>query len=112
VLRKDAELLADVLTVFLRAVRALATRRCSRRCPGAGNLPSNLGLEVVPNGNTRAHPLDPYSSMVVEKLFAGPGAFVNFRPASLLAPGLSPTVVLPAPNFGDVRQPVNACHAA
>ncbi len=50
--------------------------------------------------------------MVVEKLFAGPGAFVNFRPASLLAPGLSPTVVLPAPNFGDVRQPVNACHAA
>jgi len=42
---------------------------------------------------------------------------VNFHPsslltASLLAPGLAPTVVLPAPNFGDVRPPAKVRHAA
>ncbi len=80
--------------------------------PGVRNFAEHMGLEVVLNGNTREHSLEQYSSMVVEKLFAGPsavdGAYVNFHPSSLLttsilAPGLSPTVVLPAPNFGDVR---------
>ncbi len=89
--------------------------------PGVRGAAEHLGLEVVLNGNTREHSLDQYSSMVVEKLFAGPslveGAFVNFHPSSLLthsllAPGLSPTVVLPAPNFGDVRTPATSRHAA
>jgi hypothetical protein len=89
--------------------------------PGVRGAAEHLGLEVVLNGNTREHSLDQYSSMVVEKLFAGPspveGAFVNFHPSSLLtgsvlAPGLAPTVVLPAPNFGDVRPPITSRRAA
>jgi hypothetical protein len=89
--------------------------------PGLRNFAEHMGLEVVLNGNTREHSLDQYSSMVVEKLFAGPsqvdGAYVNFHPSSLLtssilAPGLSPTVVLPAPNFGDVRPSAPARRAA
>jgi hypothetical protein len=89
--------------------------------PGVRGFAEHMGLEVVLNGNTREDSLDQYSSMVVEKLFAGPslveGAFVNFHPSSLLtgsmlAPGLSPTVVLPAPNFGDVRPPATARRAA
>ena len=89
--------------------------------PGIRGTAEHLGLEVVLNGNTRESSLDQYSSMVVEKLFAGPslveGAFVNFHPSSLLtpsllAPGLNPTVVLPAPNFGDVRPPAKVRSAA
>ncbi|WP_224368275.1 hypothetical protein [Hyalangium versicolor] len=89
--------------------------------PGLRNFAEHMGLEVVLNGNTREHSLDQYSSMVVEKLFAGPslveGAYVNFHPSSLLAtsilaPGLSPTVVLPAPNFGDVRPSTASRRAA
>jgi hypothetical protein len=89
--------------------------------PGVRNFAEHMGLEVVLNGNTREHSLDQYSSMVVEKLFAGPslveGAYVNFHPSSLLtpsilAPGLAPTVVLPAPNFGDVRPSGTARRAA
>jgi hypothetical protein len=89
--------------------------------PGVRGFAEHMGMEVVLNGNTREHSLDQYSSMVVEKLFAGPspveGAFVNFHPSSLLtssmlAPGLSPTVVLPAPNFGDVRPSSTARRAA
>jgi hypothetical protein len=89
--------------------------------PGVRSFAEHMGMEVVLNGNTREHSLDQYSSMVVEKLFAGPslvdGAYVNFHPsslltASMLAPGLSPTVVLPAPNFGDVRPPATARRAA
>jgi hypothetical protein len=89
--------------------------------PGMRGFAEHMGQEVVLNGNTREHSLDQYSSMVVEKLFAGPslveGAFVNFHPsslltASMLAPGLSPTVVLPAPNFGDVRPSSTARRAA
>ncbi|WP_224246356.1 MBL fold metallo-hydrolase [Hyalangium gracile] len=89
--------------------------------PGVRSFAEHMGLEVVLNGNTREHSLDQYSSMVVEKLFAGPsmveGAYVNFHPSSLLttsilAPGLSPTVVLPAPNFGDVRPSATARRAA
>ncbi|MDY7229725.1 hypothetical protein [Hyalangium rubrum] len=89
--------------------------------PGIRGFAEHMGLEVVLNGNTREHSLDQYSSMVVEKLFAGPspveGAFVNFHPSSLLttsmlAPGLSPTVVLPPPNFGDVRSSAASRRAA
>jgi hypothetical protein len=88
--------------------------------PGLRSFAEHMGLEVVLNGNTREHSLDQYSSMVVEKLFAGPSAaeeaFVNFHPsslltASLMAPGVSPTVVLPAPHFGDIR-PAAARRAA
>jgi len=80
--------------------------------PGVRRFAEHMGWEVVLNGNTREDSLEQYSSMVVEKLFAGPSSveptFVNFHPsslltASMLAPGLSPTIVLPAPNFGDVR---------
>jgi hypothetical protein len=89
--------------------------------PGVRTFAEHMGLEVVLNGNTREHSLDQYSSMVVEKLFAGPslvdGAYVNFHPSSLLttsilAPGLAPTVVLPAPNFGDVRSSATTRRAA
>jgi hypothetical protein len=89
--------------------------------PGVRTYAEHMGTEVVLNGNTREHSLDQYSSMVVEKLFAGrsatDGAYVNFHPsslltASMLAPGLAPTVVLPAPNFGDVRAATAARRAA
>ncbi|NTX01343.1 hypothetical protein HUA74_04785 [Myxococcus sp. CA051A] len=80
--------------------------------PGVRRFAEHMGWEVVLNGNTREDSLSQYSSMVVEKLFAGhsavEGAFINFHPSSLLtshllSPGLAPTIVLPAPNFGDVR---------
>jgi hypothetical protein len=79
-----------------------------------------MGWEVVLNGNTRESSLEQYTSMIVEKVFAGPsrveGAFVNFHPSSLLtgslvAPGLSPTITLPAPNYGDIR-PTSAARRA
>ena len=68
--------------------------------PGVRASAAHLGYEVVLNGNSREHSLDQYSSMVVEKVLAGPsrvdGGYVNFFPsseltASLLAPALSPT---------------------
>jgi hypothetical protein len=89
--------------------------------PGVRRHAEHMGWEVVLNGNTREDSLDQYSSMVVEKLFAGTsaveGAFVNFHPSSqltshLMAPALAPTIVLPAPNFGDVRPTPTARRAA
>lgn len=68
--------------------------------PGIRSTAEHMGYEVVLNGNSREHSLDQYSSMVVEKVLAGPSkvdpAYVNFFPsseltASLMAPGLSPT---------------------
>jgi hypothetical protein len=88
--------------------------------PGVRAFAEQMGWEVVLNGNTRESSLEQYSSMLVEKLFAGPsrveGAFVNFHPSSLLtgslvAPGLSPTITLPAPNHGDIR-PTSAARRA
>ncbi|RKG67063.1 hypothetical protein D7V80_17425 [Corallococcus sp. CA054B] len=82
------------------------------RIPGVRRFAEQMGWEVVLNGNTREDSLEQYASMVVEKLFAGPSAhdasFVNFHPSSLLtahllAPGLGPTVVLPAPNTGGLH---------
>ncbi len=89
--------------------------------PGVRSFAEQMGWEVVLNGNTRESSLEQYSSMIVEKLFAGPsrvdGAFVNFHPSSeltgsLLAPGLAPTLTLPAPAHGDVRSPTLTRRAA
>lgn len=89
--------------------------------PGLRAFAEQMGWEVVLNGNTRESSLEQYSSMIVEKVFAGPsrveGAFVNFHPSSLLtsalvAPGLSPTITLPAPNYGDIRPTAAARRAA
>ena len=89
--------------------------------PGVRAFAEQMGWEVVLNGNTRESSLEQYSSMIVEKVFAGPsrveGAFVNFHPSSLLtsslvAPGLSPTITLPAPNHGDIRPTPAARRAA
>jgi hypothetical protein len=82
--------------------------------PGVRAFAEQLGLEVVLNGNTRESSLDQYSSMLVEKQLAGAsrvdGGYVNFYPsseltASLLSPGLSPTLSLPPPMHGQVRRP-------
>jgi len=101
--------------VFVTSENGVATESYTplqSRIPGVRSFAEHLGLEVVLNGNTRESSLEQYTSMIVEKLFAGPskvdGAYVNFHPSSmltpsLLAPGLSPTVTLPAPNYGDVR---------
>lgn len=89
--------------------------------PGVRAWAEQMGWEVVLNGNTRESSLEQYSSMIVEKVFAGPsrveGAFVNFHPSSMLtsalvAPGLSPTITLPAPNHGDIRRTTAARRAA
>jgi hypothetical protein len=89
--------------------------------PGVRAWAEQMGWEVVLNGNTRESSLEQYSSMIVEKVFAGPSrveaAFVNFHPSSLLtgslvAPGLSPTITLPAPNHGDIRPTAAARRAA
>jgi hypothetical protein len=80
--------------------------------PGVRAHAELMGLEVVLNGNTRDSSLEQYTSMIVEKVFAGPSrvepTFVNFHPSSLLtgslvAPGLTPTLTLPAPSHGDIR---------
>ena len=53
----------------------------------------HLGQEVVLNGNTREHSLDQYTSMVVEKMLAGPSkvdrAYVNFYPSSELTASIT-----------------------
>jgi hypothetical protein len=116
--------LATGREVFVVSENGVATESYSplqSSIPGVRSFAEQMGMEVVLNGNTREHSSDQYSSMVVEKLFAGPspvdGAYVNFHPssaltASMLAPGLSPTVVLPAPNFGDVRPAARVRRAA
>ena len=89
--------------------------------PGVRGFAEQMGWEVVLNGNTRESSVEQYSSMVVEKLFAGPsrveGAFINFHPSSeltgsLIAPGLAPTLTLPAPSHGEVRPLFTTQHAA
>lgn len=110
--------------VFVTSENGVATESYTplqSRIPGVRSYAEHMGLEVVLNGNTRESSLEQYTSMIVEKLFAGPskadGAYVNFHPSSmltssLLAPGLSPTMVLPAPNYGDVRPTPAARRAA
>lgn len=70
------------------------------RIPGVAAWADRMGAEVILNGNTREDSLDQYSSMIVEKLVAGPAptdpTFPAFAAsseltASMLAPGLGPT---------------------
>jgi hypothetical protein len=77
--------------------------------PGVRGYAERMGYEVVLNGNTRENSLDQYSSMVVEKILAGPAkedpTFVAFCPsseltASILAPGLRPTFSFRPPEVG------------
>ncbi|XXF80388.1 hypothetical protein P2318_11725 [Myxococcaceae bacterium GXIMD 01537] len=110
--------------VFVVSENGVATESYTplqSRIPGVRAFAEHMGLEVVLNGNTRESSLEQYTSMIVEKLFAGParvdGACVNFHPssqltASILAPGLGPTVTLPPPNHGDVRPTPAARRAA
>lgn len=110
--------------VFVTSENGVATESYTplqSRIPGVRNYAEHMGLEVVLNGNTRESSLEQYTSMIVEKLFAGfskvDGAYVNVHPSSMLtpsmlAPGLSPTVILPAPNYGDVRPTAAARRAA
>jgi len=89
--------------------------------PGVRAFAEQMGWEVVLNGNTRESSIEQYSSMIVEKVFAGPSpverCFVNVHPSSLLtgslvAPGLNPTLTLPPPRHGAIHPPVAARHAA
>lgn len=91
------------------------------RIPGVRSGAQHQGLEVVLNGNTREHSLDQYSSMVVEKILAGPskldGAFVNFFPsseltASFFAPALAPTFSHGQIAHGQIIPPRAAVRAA
>jgi hypothetical protein len=116
--------LATDREVFVTSENGVATESYTplqSRIPGVRTYAEHMGLEVVLNGNTRESSLEQYTSMIVEKLFAGPskvdGAYVNFHPSSMLtssmlAPGLAPTVTLPAPNYGDVRPTPAARRAA
>jgi hypothetical protein len=70
------------------------------RIPGVRAYAERMGYEVVLNGNTREGSLDQYSSMIVEKILAGPAAadpaYVAFAPSSeltgsMMSPGLTPT---------------------
>jgi hypothetical protein len=80
--------------------------------PGVRAYAERMGCEVVLNGNTRENSLDQYSSMVVEKIIAGPAkddpSFVAFcssseLTASMLAPGLKPTFCFRPPEVGTLR---------
>ena len=79
------------------------------RIPGVRAYAEQMGFEVVLNGNTREDSLDQYSSMIVEKIVAGPTKRDPTFPAfaasseltqSLLAPGLAPTFVFTPPDVG------------
>lgn len=88
---------------FITSENGVATESYSpehSKVPGVAAHCATMGFEVILNGNTREASLDQYSSMVVEKLLAGPSKvderFVAFCPSSeltqsFLAPGLSPT---------------------
>lgn len=79
------------------------------RIPGVKAYCERMGYEVCLNGNTREGSLDQYSSMVVEKIIAGPARdapeYASFCPsselaASLMAPGLAPTFSFVPPDCG------------
>jgi len=83
------------------------------RIPGVRAYAERMGYEVVLNGNTREGSLDQYSSMIVEKLLAGPApadpAYVAFAPSSeltssMMAPGLSPTFSFTPPDCGTLAR--------
>jgi hypothetical protein len=77
--------------------------------PGVRAYAEQMGFEVVLNGNTREDSLDQYSSMIVEKVVAGPckldPTFPAFAPSSeltssIFAPGLAPTFSFTPPDVG------------
>jgi hypothetical protein len=79
------------------------------KIPGLKAYADQMGFEVVLNGNTREDSLDQYSSMIVEKIVAGPSKHDPTFPAfaasseltqSLLAPGLWPTFSFTPPDVG------------
>jgi glyoxylase-like metal-dependent hydrolase (beta-lactamase superfamily II) len=79
------------------------------RIPGVRAYCERMGYEVSLNGNTREGSLDQYSSMIVEKIVAGPcpadPTYVSFCPSSeltssMMAPGLSPTFSFTPPDHG------------
>lgn len=102
----------EVFMVSENGVAAESYTPLQSSIPGVRAFAELMGWEVVLNGNTRENSLEQYTSMIVEKVFAGPSrvesTFVNFHPSSLLtsslvAPGLTPTLTLPAPSHGDIR---------
>ncbi|MDP1917211.1 MAG: hypothetical protein Q8L14_13300 [Myxococcales bacterium] len=79
------------------------------RIAGVRAYAEQMKFEVVLNGNTREDSLDQYSSMIVEKLVAGPCASNAAFPAvatsseltaSIFAPGLSPTFTFTPTDVG------------
>ena len=79
------------------------------RIAGVRAYAEQMRFEVVLNGNTREDSLDQYSSMIVEKLVAGPCASNPAFPAvatsseltaSIFAPGLSPTFTFTPTDVG------------
>ncbi|MFT3708207.1 MAG: hypothetical protein QM817_11190 [Archangium sp.] len=84
------------------------------RIPGVRAYAEQMGFEVVLNGNTREDSLDQYSSMIVEKLVAGPSkldpSYPAFAPSSeltssIFAPGLAPTFTFTPPDVGTHASP-------
>jgi hypothetical protein len=79
------------------------------RIAGVRAYAEQMRIEVVLNGNTREDSLDQYSSMIVEKLVAGPCASDPSFPAvatsseltaSIFAPGLAPTFTFTPSDVG------------
>ncbi|MBM7117744.1 hypothetical protein [Archangium primigenium] len=110
--------------VFVMSENGVATESYTplqSTIPGVRTFAEQMGWEVVLNGNTRENSLEQYSSMIVEKVFAGraraDGGFVNVHPSSLLtravmAPGLAPTLTLPPPTSGAFTPAAASRHAA
>ncbi len=83
------------------------------RIAGVRAYAEQMGVEVVLNGNTREDSLDQYSSMIVEKIVAGPSTIDPAFPAfaasselttSFLAPGLAPTFSFTPRDVGTHQQ--------
>lgn len=79
------------------------------RIAGVRAYAEQMKFEVVLNGNTREDSLDQYSSMIVEKIVAGPCATNPAFPAvatsseltaSIFAPGLAPTFTFTPADVG------------
>lgn len=97
--------------LFVTSENAVATEcytPSSSAIRGLSRYAKTLQQEVILNGNTRESTLDQYTSMVVEKTFAGASTknpdWVGFFPsseltASVLSPGLAPSF-----SFGALRQ--------
>jgi hypothetical protein len=82
------------------------------RIAGIRTYAEQMRYEVILNGNTREDSLDQYSSMIVEKIVAGPCSTNPSFPAvaasseltaSILAPGLTPTFTFTPVDVGAHR---------